>query len=688
MLPLALLGLLAVTLCAAPPGEDGAAPKRKTRAESFLGVHFDFHANPGAKDVGAGLTEESIRRVIEEAKPDYIQVDCKGHPGVASYPTDVGVNPASFAKDPLRLWRDVTAAHGVALYLHFSGIRDHAAVQSHPEWARLDEKGKPDDRHTTVFGDYVKKSMIPQLEEAIGRYGVDGIWVDGECWAVKPDYHPDRVAEFLRRTGAATAPVKPGDPFWFEFMEMHRQGFRDYLATYVNALHRSFPGVQITSNWAYSSHMPEPVTIPLDYLSGDLSPRNAFNSARIEARILSGQSMPWDLMAWSFSRLLDAEAYHTKSALQLQHEAAQVLAQGGGVQVYFMQGPDGSVREWEWDAKIMADVAAFCRARQSFSHRSEPVPHIAVLYSSDNLYRHNTVAFGVAPEIYKSVHGITQALLDAHHPVDLLSEHQILPRINEYKLIVIPECRSLTPDFVTALLKYVREGGNLLAVGPASADLFREPLKLEWADDSDDRILGLWYRNWMAGVRSSARRAKCAPDAHIPAELFENWRNNPSGPSMPAACIVPYGRGHIAAIFADLGKPYLSARSTLPAKLLSDLASELVPEPLVKMENDAPVEIVLRRMSDDLMIHLINIGGPHEDPNIHVYEHLPETGPVRLTVRSDKVPDSLALMPGGDEVRVERHKDGTASLLVPRVAVHEVLRIPGAFKPTKQNSHQ
>ena len=78
------------------------------RDESFLGVHFDFHAGYDCTEIGKTVTPEMIERVIEQVHPDYLQCDCKGHPGISSYPTKVG-NPApGFVRDQLRIWRDVT----------------------------------------------------------------------------------------------------------------------------------------------------------------------------------------------------------------------------------------------------------------------------------------------------------------------------------------------------------------------------------------------------------------------------------------------------------------------------------------------------------------------------------------------------------------------------------------------------
>jgi hypothetical protein len=67
-------------------------PRCLTRAESFLGFHFDFHATTDNEPIGGRSFQSDLARMLREAKPDYVQCDCKGHPGVSSYPTKAG-NP-------------------------------------------------------------------------------------------------------------------------------------------------------------------------------------------------------------------------------------------------------------------------------------------------------------------------------------------------------------------------------------------------------------------------------------------------------------------------------------------------------------------------------------------------------------------------------------------------------------------
>ena len=116
-------------------------PPRLKRADSFFGVHFDFHAGPDCNEIGKNVDEAMVENIVSQVKPDFIQVDCKGHAGYSSYPTRVG-NPApGFIKDQLKIWRQVTAKNGIALYMHYSGVWDTRAIQFHPSWSAVNADG-------------------------------------------------------------------------------------------------------------------------------------------------------------------------------------------------------------------------------------------------------------------------------------------------------------------------------------------------------------------------------------------------------------------------------------------------------------------------------------------------------------------------------------------------------------------
>ena len=460
-------------------GRAADAPNRPTRADSFLGVHFDFHAGPDCQQVGARTTPEMVELVIDKVQPDYIQIDGKGHPGYSSYPTQVGNRVPGYVGDPLRVWRDVTRRRGVALFLHYSGVWDRHAVASHPEWAARNADGKPDTNATSVYGPYVDRLMIPQLRELAGQYGVDGAWVDGDCWGATLDYSEIPVHTLREQTGAESAPRRPGDPFWHEWMALHREGYRRYLRHYVDQLKSSHPRFEVISNWAFSDHMPEPVSADVAALSGDFAPDNSVNSARFSGRCLENQAHPWDLMSWSFSR----KTRNQKPAVQLMQEAAVVLALGGGYQAYFKQDRDGAI--WPEQMDTMAAVATFCRQRQRWCHRSAAIPQVALLYSTAGHYHSSPRLFH--PSGSDGIGVLRKALtslLDRQYAVQVLGEHHLRGSMSRWPLIVVPGWAYLDAAFRDELSDYARGGGRLLLIGKGPTELFAAELAEASQSDS------------------------------------------------------------------------------------------------------------------------------------------------------------------------------------------------------------
>ncbi len=522
-------------------------PPRKTRAESFLGIHFDFHAGDDNPEIGKYTTREMIETIVEKVKPDYIQTDCKGHAGFSSYPTKVGYPAPGIVKDALRIWREVTAENGVGLFMHFSGVWDNQAVLHHPEWARINEEGSRDTRLTSTFGPYVDEMLIPQLLELSNEYGVDGVWVDGECWATRSDYAPEIIAAFQKEAGIVEASVEaswevgrhPGEPGYLEFSQYCREAFLKYLRHYVDAVHAQSPNFQIASNWAFSSMIPEPVSANVDYLSGDYTLQDSLNSARLEGRCLARQGKPWDLMAWAFSHKIDwanqqnsDRAPCTKGAVQLMQEASVVLALGGGFQAYFTQKRNGAVRTWQMD--VMAEVARFCRARQTACHRQELVPQIGLIYPKEAIYRLSPPVLFQPGDLLLPLRGVLQMLLDSQSVVEIVSEHHLKDRMAEYPLLILPEWGTLEEGFRQSLLEYVRQGGNLLLVGPQSAGLFQDALGIQFAGDlQPDATLWLEHGGLLSGLsRNPFREVKLGPESTPFGQLYTD--NDLTGPSFTA----------------------------------------------------------------------------------------------------------------------------------------------------------
>ena len=610
-----ILFIFVILSCLSAGGQE-----RLRRDQSFLGIHFDFHAGAANKNIGANTTPEMIGTILDMVHPDYIQVDCKGHPGYSSYPTEVG-NPApGVVTDPLAVWRKVTADRGVGLYMHYSGVWDARAVELHPEWAIKDPAGNPSDRITSVFGPYVDKLLIPQLKELAGKYQVDGMWVDGECWATALDYGEKAVKLFKEETGF-DAPTSPEEPHWYEWKQFCREGFRKYLRHYIAAVRSEYPDFQICSNWAYTHHMSEPVSAPVDFLSGDYSPTNSVNSARVAARYLAWQGVPWDLMAWSFAG--NGEARRQKTSVQLMREAAVTLSQGGGFQAYYTQNGDGSVKLDKLTS--MADVAVFARARQKYCHHSASFPQVAVLLSTYD-YQHRNLPGNpgaLFPNFTGGAAGIMNCLLEAQYSVDLLGEASLLPDLSRFPLIVIPECETLSEVFRDDLLEYVKGGGALLVVGKDMADFF-----------SSASGIGLKGSEWFSAGLGSGKIG------FIPTEIAGDYESGKGSDSIRARVNV--------------------------------LVNELFPEPLVEVLSSPYVDVSLRKLNGTLQVHLVNTSGDHR--NTPIIDSIDPVKDIEVALRLPEKPSRIVCQPEGKELRF-KYKGGKAIFKVPSLEIYSIIEV-------------
>jgi hypothetical protein len=648
------------------PVAGATPPRRLKRAESFFGLHFDFHAGPDCTEIGKNTTPAMVEGILAAAHPDYIQIDCKGHPGLSSYPTKVG-NPApGFVGDPLRIWREVTARQGVALYMHYSGVWDSRAISLHPDWAVVNADGKTNVNATSFFGPYADRLLIPQLRELAGDYGVDGVWVDGECWASAPDYGAAAIAAFRKATGIQDVPRRRGEAHWFEFLEFNREAYRGYLRHYLAEVRKTHPDFQLCSNWAFTDHMPEPVSAPIDWISGDFSPEDSVNSARFSGRYLAHQGKPWDLMAWSFTtRGEPRNGSRQKSAVQLQREAAVVLSQGGGFQSYYNQRRDGSVPEGH--LPTIAEVAKFCRARQPFCQGATPVPQIALLYSTASHYREIN---GLFNRDLSRLNGTLQALVESGQVVDVVGEHVLAPRMSEYSLVVIGECDTLEPAFRQRAARYVEEGGNLLLVGPQAAELFATELDVTLDPPRGDPRYLATVDGTLLETRGPSRKPTLGPRSSALGRLHAS--NDAGSVAQPAASVASLGRGRIAATYFPFSRGYLEKRSPALRTFLDDVVRRLFPNPMVQVAGSRDVDISVNRVNGRLTVNLVNTSGAHWDMDRPLVESLPPVGPLELSVRTAAKPARVTLQPEGQPLLFD-YRDGLLRTSVPRVDVHALV---------------
>jgi hypothetical protein len=642
--------------------------KSLSRRETFFGLHFDLHPGKNDTQLGEHITEDMIAKLLEKVRPDFVQYDCKGHAGYTGYPTKIGWASPGIKKDSLEIWRKVTKRYGVGLFIHYSGIWDSVAVEHHPEWACINADGSPDKNATSAYGKYIDELLIPQLKEVADAYDLDGVWVDGDCWAVKPDFSESAKEAFTKATGIKEIPTKREDEHWLEYLAFQREEFKKYVTKYANALHDHKSDFEVTSNWMYSTFIPEPITVPIDFISGDFSPGNSVNTARLEARYITSTGMPWDLMAWGFNQGENC-GWTIKSAVQLKQEAGVVLAQSGGFQIYYQPTRAGWIDDWMVD--IMADVAKFCRERQEVSQKTQTVPQVALLISKTSIYDRTDRLFGPFGELLNPLQGVLHALLELHYSVDVMGEHKLMENLNQYPIVVIPEWHKLPNELHATLVSYVRDGGRLLVIGHESATLFKDYLGVTFVGDPAETGAFVKADNgmaWMNGVWQKVNPTT----ARVTNERYSSQDRRGKGEC--ASTINQYGKGMIGAIYGPLGSVFNRSHYPIIRKLLSENMKQLFPEPMVELNGSPCVDVSIRKKDNRLLIHLANTAGMQVSPQYAIIDFIPSLDQMELIVRIDKRPKRVWLVPEDYELKTH-WADGKLSIIIPKLGIHSVVVI-------------
>jgi hypothetical protein len=669
-----LNGILAVALVGPLPGSRvGPEGGVNWHEDVFFGIHYDLHANANDTDLGKDLTPEHLRERLQRTRPDWVQTDCKGHPGYTSWPTKVGSTSPGVVKDSLRIYRDVTRELGIKLGVHYSGVWDSRAVELHPDWARLDTHGQRDPNQTCRTSSYDEQLMIPQMLEIIAKYDIDGFWVDGENWASRPCWCDRCKAEFTRRTGAREIPTEKGQLNWEEWLAFHRDLFTEHVTKYTTAVHTRKRSCMVVSNWMYTTRQPEAIRAPIDYLSGDFSWSWGADSAALEGRVMSQRGLSWDLMAWGFIKtgaMNQDTPWVFKTPLHLKQEVSEVVALGGAVMIYESPQRNGWLTGWR--NEVIAEVGEFCRARRDICFRSQTVPEAAVLHLVENYYANNEPLFNFDDAV-KPIQGALQSLLETRHSTDVLTEDAVFRRISEYKLVVIPETTRLSARLTQSLENYARAGGLVVLSGD---HLARDYSAMVGASPRGAVLpAGIYLRVGNAAVPVSGPWQVVTPAPGTQALAVRLTERDPQRNSTDQVVVTkrPLGQGAIVAIHGPVFRDYNLGHYPRLRQFLGDLVSELNVSWRVTVEASPRLEVIVRQKDDRLLVNLLNRGADEMlSPHRVVIEELTPIENVIIRIRQDRRPKSVSCAPGNE--RVEWSFDrGVVTARVPRVEIHQVL---------------
>ena len=672
-------------------------------ADSLFNLLIDYYTEIPFRPYGSGATRENVLPVLRDLRLGYISIYAKGHSGRTTFPSRLKTEHEMLAQDMPAFWREVTRETDTRLVLYYSGLLDGLAGIANPDWCMRSVDGEPIryfvDLASTfkVFGvcplsEYFEQWASVHLEEMIGRYAPDGVWVDGD-WA-GPCYCPRCERRFRAESGYDGPLAEMGEAvkaaygrFWSQVLHEWRMRFAARVK-------------QLKGDCLYSAGNISPrreFNGPFDWRSGDyFSPNlHRLHISWGMRRYASLVGTPYDAFTCDtcFVHGNKEMRSRTKPLVRMLQEGATVLANGGLWSYWTYPMPHGAFVS----SKMRQAKAAgrFARARREVCLGAEPVGWTAVRDAKPRPF-----LFGDDVSV-----GAAKALIALHRSPLFIDEDSLADEM-PYDLIVLPEQPELPADAAAKLETFVRRGGKLLSTGDsiASAELQRL-LGVRLAergavtdghvlrrDGEPSGVYAPWDRlefteaeemyplllSWDAGNP----RADEIPANYPITGMVDEEAPAPAG--MPAATIRRLGDGlavHVPTRFFGVywrfGNPDMLA-------WLREILGAMDPQPLLATDAPSFVEITLRRKGNALLVHFVNGCGGRDISCVgsedYWVDDIPPVGPITTSIRCATQPTSARWEPGGEPAETT-WADGTLTVTLERLAIHTCLVVDGWNRP-------
>jgi hypothetical protein len=246
-------------------------------------------------------------------------------------------------------------------------------------------------------------------------------------------------------------------------------------------------------------------------------------------------------------------------------------------------------------------------------------------------------------------------------------------KMDQYPVIVVPECDYLEPAFLDSLRTYVKKGGSLLIIGAETAQMFMPELGIVSMAKSSQSEAFIAARGKIGSVRSDLLQVSLKKGCKPLSVFYQGSDFNYPGEYV-ASSANHLGKGKVAGIYFNAGTAYTEYKTPVIRDFLMETLQELMPDKLVEVTGSHLVHVSVNRLNDRLYINLINVAGEHTNQSALGYDEVPSLKDIEVSVRTAKRPAGIMLQPEGRTLPFSYTK-GRSTVLVPELPIHSVLEL-------------
>lgn len=607
-------------------------------------IHLDFHNSPLMEGIGSSFDADVFAKRLQAAHVEQVVCFAKCHHGMSYYNTRLGTRHPHLSFDLLGQQIEACHRHGIRVSAYLSVVWEEDAATRHPEWQQLGPDLLP--RHKTpseswatvcLNSPYIREELIPQTEEIMRQYDVDGMWYDMVHLDENACYCP-WCRDLMKAAGRSY-----DDPM--DCFEHTAESVYQYLQSCSEAIRAINPDVDIE----YNSQIRIGAQRAIPWVSGfeiECTPSERgycyFGLFNRYARTLG---LPTCGVTPRFHRIW-ADFGSVKSTTQLRWETATMMASGAGCSIGDQLAPDGKLEPLVYHR--IEEAFANSEALDPWCRDSAPVAEMAVLSDTD------TTDFGIA-KASDSVWGATRMLLEMQCQFDIIDEHTDFSR---YRLLILPEKNDFSDELLQRLDAFSEQGGLIIVSGPLpdhahTTPWFSKCLGVEPVRLTETSVNYLAPRTpvdhepFRYVIRKPFQCFNRSSDTEVLADLWEpafertpeHFTSHHQAPATHLSDFPGIARKHNSiTIAAPVFGAYHQEGDTHCRQIVEQCMQQLMPDRLVKGINNPNLEISLCQRQQQIIVHLVHYAANRRGSAPETIEHIPTLHNVSFQMR---VPESV-----------------------------------------------
>ncbi len=454
--------------------------KEKWYQQSLYRLLVDMHIADWNEELLRDFSPEKYAEMMALGKVGTAEVYAGSSLGLCYWPTKIGYRHRQLhGRDLLGETIEACRKRGINVQIYLN-VWNRAAYDAHPEWRIVLFDGKGTCEHTklrfgqccpnTGFGQY----FLSLLDELAASYDCCGYWIDmiGN-WHYC--YCPACQERFRRESGYDEIPHTAdwNDPAWLAFEQCRSNWLNEFADSIRQTVKKRAPERTVTMqsasiNLFHGGGIGERFLKANEYLAGDFVGNRIEQSYVCKFFSAMSSNRPIEFMTPRCEDL----AYHTttRSYDNLLMRSYAAIANQASFTLIDAIDPRGTLdrRFYEMSGRLSSSYARF---EKYIDGNSEPFHDIAIYHSPasqvDLDHRFNGI-----PQL-EDHYLNTRPFLRVRWNVTgiLMGSHQLFTVVSgsdprkwkNVPVILLCDCMFLSEEECTALEKYVREGGKILA---------------------------------------------------------------------------------------------------------------------------------------------------------------------------------------------------------------------------------